>query len=140
MTEQPVTQQQVLVVDDEPGILAKVSLLLASSDLVGSLLLGLYNDAGLLDHVGFTSGLAAVDTPASVGDDIYAATTAAAVETLLKTKNLAATIASYRSTRWRGTRPISSASEAQSLLDAMVQQGASLTPAEEQTLIKYYTR
>ncbi len=26
--------------------------------LVGSLLLGLYNDAGLLDHVGFTSGLA----------------------------------------------------------------------------------
>ena len=34
----------------------------------------------------------------------------------------------------------SSASEAQSLLDAMVQQGASLTPAEEQTLIKYYTR
>ncbi len=29
--------------------------------LVGSLLLGLYNDAGLLDHVGFTSGLAAAD-------------------------------------------------------------------------------
>ena len=33
MTEQSVTQQQVLVVDDEPGILAKVSLLLASSDI-----------------------------------------------------------------------------------------------------------
>ena len=29
--------------------------------VVGSLLLGLYNDHGLLDHVGFTSGLAAVD-------------------------------------------------------------------------------
>jgi len=33
------------------------------SKLVGSLLLGLYNDQGLLDHVGFTSGLAAVDKP-----------------------------------------------------------------------------
>lgn len=33
------------------------------SPLVGSLLLGLYNDSGLLDHVGFTSGLAAVDKP-----------------------------------------------------------------------------
>jgi ATP-dependent DNA ligase len=32
--------------------------------VVGSLLLGLYNDAGLLDHVGFTSGLAAADRPA----------------------------------------------------------------------------
>ena len=32
--------------------------------LVGSLLLGLYNAAGLLDHVGFTSGLAAADKPA----------------------------------------------------------------------------
>jgi len=31
------------------------------SNLVGSLLLGLYNDDGLLDHVGFTSGLAAAD-------------------------------------------------------------------------------
>jgi len=31
--------------------------------LVGSLLLGLYNAQGLLDHVGFTSGLAAVDKP-----------------------------------------------------------------------------
>ena len=31
---------------------------------VGSLLLGLYNDQGLLDHVGFTSGLAAADKPA----------------------------------------------------------------------------
>jgi ATP-dependent DNA ligase len=29
--------------------------------LVGSLLLGLYDEAGLLDHVGFTSGLPAVD-------------------------------------------------------------------------------
>lgn len=29
----------------------------ANSKLVGSLLLGLYNDKGLLDHVGFTSGL-----------------------------------------------------------------------------------
>jgi len=33
------------------------------SPLVGSLLLGLYDDQGLLDHVGFTSGLAAVDKP-----------------------------------------------------------------------------
>ena len=33
MTLQTVTQEQVLVVDDEPGILAKVSLLLASSDV-----------------------------------------------------------------------------------------------------------
>jgi ATP-dependent DNA ligase len=33
-------------------------------DLVGSLLLGLYNDRGLLDHVGFTSGLAASEKPA----------------------------------------------------------------------------
>jgi ATP-dependent DNA ligase len=31
------------------------------STLVGSLLLGLYNKEGLLDHVGFTSGLAAAD-------------------------------------------------------------------------------
>ena len=31
---------------------------------VGSLLLGLYDDAGLLHHVGFTSGLAAIDKPA----------------------------------------------------------------------------
>ncbi|HEX8300872.1 ATP-dependent DNA ligase [Sphingomonas sp.] len=31
---------------------------------VGSLLLGLYDDAGLLHHVGFTSGLSAVDKPA----------------------------------------------------------------------------
>ena len=30
---------------------------------VGSLLLGLYDDAGLLHHVGFTSGLSAVDKP-----------------------------------------------------------------------------
>jgi ATP-dependent DNA ligase len=34
------------------------------SDLVGSLLLGLYDDAGLLNHVGFTSSLAAADKPA----------------------------------------------------------------------------
>ena len=34
------------------------------SKLVGSLLLGLYDDAGLLNHVGFTSGLAAADKPA----------------------------------------------------------------------------
>jgi ATP-dependent DNA ligase len=33
------------------------------SKLVGSLLLGLYNNEGLLDHVGFTSGLAAADKP-----------------------------------------------------------------------------
>ncbi len=32
--------------------------------LVGSLLLGLYDDQGLLNHVGFTSGLAAADKPA----------------------------------------------------------------------------
>lgn len=32
--------------------------------VVGSLLLGLYNDQGLLDHVGFTSGLAGVDKAA----------------------------------------------------------------------------
>ena len=31
---------------------------------VGSLLLGLYNDQGLLDHVGFTSGIAASERPA----------------------------------------------------------------------------
>ena len=34
------------------------------SPLVGSLLLGLYDDAGLLNHVGFTSGLAADEKPA----------------------------------------------------------------------------
>ncbi len=33
------------------------------SDLVGSLLLGLYDDAGLLNHVGFTSSLTAADKP-----------------------------------------------------------------------------
>jgi ATP-dependent DNA ligase len=32
-----------------------------NSGLVGSLLLGLYDEAGRIDHVGFTSGLAAVD-------------------------------------------------------------------------------
>ncbi len=32
--------------------------------LVGSLLLGLYDNAGLLNHVGFTSGLAAAEKPA----------------------------------------------------------------------------
>jgi ATP-dependent DNA ligase len=32
-------------------------------DRVGSLLLGLYNERGLLDHVGFTSGLAAAGKP-----------------------------------------------------------------------------
>ncbi len=32
--------------------------------LVGSLLLGLYDDAGRLDHVGFTSAIAAADKPA----------------------------------------------------------------------------
>jgi ATP-dependent DNA ligase len=32
--------------------------------VVGSLLLGLYDDAGRLDHVGFTSGIAAKDRPA----------------------------------------------------------------------------
>src|SRR3954449_12382062 len=31
---------------------------------VGSLLLGLYNDAGLLDHVGFTSAIASAERPA----------------------------------------------------------------------------
>jgi len=37
----------------------------ASSDrLVGSLLLGLYDDAGLLHHVGFTSAISAKDKPA----------------------------------------------------------------------------
>lgn len=34
------------------------------SKLVGSLLLGLYNDKGLLDHVGFTSGFATLDRKA----------------------------------------------------------------------------
>jgi ATP-dependent DNA ligase len=33
------------------------------SGLVGSLLLGLYDEAGLLNHVGFTSGLTAADKP-----------------------------------------------------------------------------
>jgi ATP-dependent DNA ligase len=33
------------------------------SELVGSLLLGLYDDAGLLDHVGFCSGLKAAEKP-----------------------------------------------------------------------------
>jgi len=33
----------------------------AKSDVVGSLLLGLYDDAGLLDHVGFTSNIARAD-------------------------------------------------------------------------------
>lgn len=33
------------------------------SRLVGSLLLGLYDEAGLLNHVGFTSGLTAADKP-----------------------------------------------------------------------------
>lgn len=37
----------------------------ASKDnLVGSLLLGLYDEAGLLNHVGFTSGLSAAERPA----------------------------------------------------------------------------
>jgi len=35
----------------------------ASSKVVGSLLLGLYNVKGLLDHVGFTSSIAAADRP-----------------------------------------------------------------------------
>jgi hypothetical protein len=35
----------------------------ASSKVVGSLLLGLYNVKGLLDHVGFTSSMAAADRP-----------------------------------------------------------------------------
>ncbi len=34
------------------------------SPLIGSLLLGLYDEADLLDHVGFTSGFAGVDRPA----------------------------------------------------------------------------
>ena len=34
----------------------------------------------------------------------------------------------------------SSASEAQALIDQMIQQGAQVSPAEEQALIKYYTR
>ena len=34
-----------------------------SGRVVGSLLLGLYNDSGLLDHVGFTSGLSAAGKP-----------------------------------------------------------------------------
>ncbi len=33
------------------------------SELVGSLLLGLYNDDGLLDHVGFTSAIADIEKP-----------------------------------------------------------------------------
>ena len=36
----------------------------ANDKLVGSLLLGLYNDEGLLDHVGFTSAIAAADKAA----------------------------------------------------------------------------
>lgn len=36
----------------------------ANSPVVGSLLLGLYNDAGMLDHVGFTSSFADVDRAA----------------------------------------------------------------------------
>ncbi len=36
----------------------------AKAKIVGSLLLGLYDDRGKLNHVGFTSGLAAVDKPA----------------------------------------------------------------------------
>jgi ATP-dependent DNA ligase len=36
----------------------------SGSKLVGSLLLGLYNDEGLLDHVGFTSGFVGIDKPA----------------------------------------------------------------------------
>ncbi|RYD52545.1 MAG: ATP-dependent DNA ligase [Sphingomonadales bacterium] len=36
----------------------------SNSRLVGSLLLGLYDEAGLLHHVGFTSGLSAIDKPA----------------------------------------------------------------------------
>jgi ATP-dependent DNA ligase len=35
----------------------------AGCKVVGSLLLGLYNREGLLDHVGFTSGIAAADRP-----------------------------------------------------------------------------
>ena len=37
---------------------------LKGSKLVGSLLLGLYDEAGKLDHVGFTSGFAGVDRTA----------------------------------------------------------------------------
>ena len=36
----------------------------SGGSLIGSLLLGLYNDRGLLDHVGFTSGIAAAAKPA----------------------------------------------------------------------------
>jgi ATP-dependent DNA ligase len=36
----------------------------AKTKVVGSLLLGLYDSAGLLHHVGFTSGIAAADRPA----------------------------------------------------------------------------
>ncbi len=36
----------------------------AKNRLVGSLLLGLYDEAGLLNHVGFTSGLATAEKPA----------------------------------------------------------------------------
>ena len=36
----------------------------SGKDAVGSLLLGLYNDQGLLDHVGFTSSISADDRPA----------------------------------------------------------------------------
>ena len=39
----------------------------AKSDVVGSLLLGLYDDAGLLDHVGFTSNIARADREALTG-------------------------------------------------------------------------
>ena len=35
----------------------------AGTKVVGSLLLGLYNVKGLLDHVGFTSSIAAADRP-----------------------------------------------------------------------------
>ena len=37
----------------------------AGSEVVGSLLLGLYNGKGLLNHVGFTSSIAAADRPES---------------------------------------------------------------------------
>jgi ATP-dependent DNA ligase len=36
----------------------------SNSDLVGSLLLGLYDDTGRLNHVGFTSGLSTAEKPA----------------------------------------------------------------------------
>jgi ATP-dependent DNA ligase len=36
----------------------------ANSDQVGSLLLGLYNDAGKLDHVGFTATISNAERPA----------------------------------------------------------------------------